>query len=166
MIASVPPMIALGRFRCGSFTSPPTRDRSPNPSYAHSTLTSARPKFPTVMVAPIAGVRWANVPPCRPPSSSDAKMIAPRAANFTTVDTLTIVAPTLAPMMLAEAAKAMDPAASDRAALACATGSIPSDRRQYSPKTMEIPPSAAARMTTSSAQPNRNAVGRPQPSRR
>ena len=88
MIASVPPMMALGRFRCGSFTSPPTRDRSPNPSYAHSTLTSARPRFPAVMVAPIAGVRWANVPPCWPPSSSDAMTIAPRAANFTTVETL------------------------------------------------------------------------------
>ena len=116
MIASVPPMMARGRFRCGSFTSPPTRDRSPNPSYAHSTLTNARPKFPTVIVAPIAGVRWANVPPCWPPSSSDARTIAPRAANLTTVETLTIVAPTLAPMMLAAAAKAIAAAASVRAA--------------------------------------------------
>ena len=51
MSASVPRMIARGRFVCGSFTSPAANDRSAKPSYAHSTLTSARP------IAPIADRR-------------------------------------------------------------------------------------------------------------
>ena len=40
------------------------------------------------------------------------------------------------------------------------------DRRKYSPKTTEMPPSAEARISTSCAQPKRKPAGRPQPSRR
>src|SRR2546430_5995088 len=37
---------ARGRLRSGSLTSPPTNDRSPHPSYAHITDTSASPNRP------------------------------------------------------------------------------------------------------------------------
>src|SRR6476469_8580260 len=44
-------------------------------------------------------------------------------------------------------------------------GSKPSTRRKYSEKVVLIAPSDAARMSTSSDQPTRNAGSRPQPSR-
>ena len=57
----VPISSARGRLRSGSFTSPLTNDRSPQPSYAHSTDTSARPKGPTWSAVPPA-TKWPKSP--------------------------------------------------------------------------------------------------------
>ena len=117
MSASVPRMIARGRFRCGSFTSPAANDRSPQPSYAHSTLTSARPIAPVPIGPGAAAVRCDTLAPCPPPSRNDAATRTTSAENFAAVETPTMAAPTLAPMMLAQAAKAMAVADSARAAM-------------------------------------------------
>ena len=60
--ASVPKMMPRGRLRRGSFTSPPTFDRSAQPSNAQSTDTSASPKALTEKLpAGTAGVKWPPV---------------------------------------------------------------------------------------------------------
>ena len=54
--------------------------------------------------------------PCSLPKMNEAPTSTTSAENFASVDTPTIAAPTLAPTMLAHAAKAIAPADSPRAA--------------------------------------------------
>src|SRR6476646_1284386 len=131
-------------------------------------LTSARPRPPTVHGAPagVADWKWATEAPCAPPSTREDPTSSVSAVNLAAVDQPTMAAPTRAPVMLATAAQAMAVAASARAANGWAIGSTPNDLRPYSPNTIDIPPRAFARMSTSSDQPKRKATGRPQPSRR
>ena len=165
-MASVPTIIACGRLRCGSFTSPAANDRSPQPSYAQRMLTSASPIALSATGAPVDAVRWAALAPWPDPSSIAARTRSASALNFIQVATPTMSAPTVAPRMLTAAAKAMAPADSARDAIECSIGSMPKLRRRYSPKTTAMPPRAEARIRTSSDHPKRNAASRPQPSRR
>src|SRR5262245_66585349 len=107
-------MIARGRLRCGLATSPDANDRSAQPSYAQSTLTSARPVAPRLIGPVDAAARCAAVAPWAPPRVNAASTSSVNAPNFAQVATPTIIAPTLAPAMFAAAAKAIAPADSPR----------------------------------------------------
>src|SRR2546426_9344503 len=61
MMAPVPRISARGRLRSGSRTSPPTNERSPQPSYAQSTDTSDKPKSPPDRV-PAGAAKCAKFP--------------------------------------------------------------------------------------------------------
>ena len=72
MMASVPSTMALGSVRSGSFTSPLTLARSPQPSKAQSTLTRARPKADTVKLP--GGIAGVKLPPVLGRPSASARM--------------------------------------------------------------------------------------------
>src|SRR5215472_12022873 len=107
MIATVPRMMARGRFRCGSLTSPEAKDRSAQPSYAQRMLTIARPIALSVTDVGIDPVKWARLAPWREPIAKEARTSSASAENFIHVAVPTIAAPTLAPRILAAAANAM-----------------------------------------------------------
>src|SRR5207237_829171 len=81
-------------------------DRSAQPSYAHSTLTSARPMLPMASGPADGAVMCAAVAPWLAPSANDASTSSISAPNFAHVATPTMSAPTLAPRMFAAAANA------------------------------------------------------------
>src|SRR2546426_952458 len=87
----VPMNIARGRLRCGSFTSPPTNARSPQPSYAHriATIESRNGDSPTA-------ARWASIgptpSPCPPPSAKPSTTSRARAPTFNAVLTFCTIA--------------------------------------------------------------------------
>src|SRR3954471_17880934 len=166
MMASVPKMMARGRFRRGSLTSPPANDTSAKPSYAQRMLTSAKPMLPALTAEPADDWKWPSEPPCAPPNVNAQPASTASAENFAAVGQPTMAAPMFAPEMFATAAPAIAAAASVLAANGCAAGSTPKVLSPYSPNTIDMPPRALARMSTSSDQPNRNAIGRPQPSRK
>ena len=81
MMATVPTTSARGRLRSGSRTSPPTNDRSPHPSYAHSTETSASPNSAGV-TGPTAVVKCPGSP-C--PTSNASRTSSSSAPYFAPV---------------------------------------------------------------------------------
>ncbi len=68
-------------------------------------LTSARPMLPTASGAPVPVVRLETAAPWPAPSANAETTSTASARNFAHVATPTIIAPTLAPLMLANAAK-------------------------------------------------------------
>ena len=149
MIASVPPMIARGSFRCGSFTSPPTKRQ-----VAESVV---RPEHADQRQAEHSRPYWSRRSP-----ASDARRAAVGAAkqqrarrrsraeraNFAAVDTLDDRGAEPGADDVGgggEGDGAPPPALAPRST--CAPGRSPSDAEQYSPKTIAMPPSADARIS-------------------
>ena len=110
MIISVPMMIARGRLRCGSFTSPLANVRSAKPSYAHITEMSDSPNSPASTGAPFEA-RCDQLPPASPPMQNDAATRKASAPNLVIVESPANSAPSCTPMMFVPAAKAIAPAA-------------------------------------------------------
>src|SRR5262252_7862279 len=94
--------------------------------------------------------RWLRLAPGAPPRANADSAIRPSAAIFAAVENPTTPAPSTTPRMLVAAANAIAAAATVLAATTCVVGSMPAVLNVYSPNTIAIPPSALARISTSS----------------